>query len=37
MTNINAKTCAKSCIYTVNVIKKDNQSCLWIKMYDIEP
>ena len=33
---INAKSYAENCVHTINVIKKDNKSVLWIKMHDIQ-
>ena len=36
MIDINAKTYAENCVHTIKVIKKDNKSVLWIKMYDIQ-
>ena len=34
MININAKTYAENCFHTINVIKKDNKSIIWIKIHD---
>ena len=35
MIKINAKTYAKNCINTIAAQKKDNETVLWIKMYNI--
>ena len=34
--NINADTYAENCVHTVKVIKKGNQSILWVKMHNIQ-
>ena len=36
MIGINAKTYAENCVHTINAIKRDNKSILWIKMHDIQ-
>ena len=36
MFDINTDTYAENCVHTINVIKKDNKSTLWIKMHDIQ-
>ena len=33
---INANTHAENCVHTIEVIKKDNKSVLWIKMHNIQ-
>ena len=35
MFKISAKTYAKNCINTIAAQKKDNETVLWIKMYNI--
>ena len=36
MIDINPNTYAKNCVHTIEVIKKDNKSVLWINMHDIQ-
>ena len=36
MLEINANAYVETCIHTINAIKKDNKSVLWIKIRDIQ-